>query len=80
MFFLWFSLFGISFIIVCIVHESEYQNLISACESRSFDVAKISIKSILKHLDINTLIINDAVTQANKMVIHTLLNDFTIDR
>ena len=37
-----------------------------------FKSVKTSLKSILKHPDINTPIINDAVIRANKMVIHTL--------
>ena len=39
-----------------------------------FKSTKSSLKSILKHADINTPIINDAVIRANKMVIHTLMN------
>uniref|UniRef100_A0A6C0AT92 Uncharacterized protein n=1 Tax=viral metagenome TaxID=1070528 RepID=A0A6C0AT92_9ZZZZ len=37
-----------------------------------FKSTKTSLKSILKHPEINTSIINDAVMRANKMVIHTL--------
>ena len=37
-----------------------------------FKSVKTSLKSILKHPEINTQIINDAVIRANKMVIHTL--------
>jgi len=37
-----------------------------------FKSIKTSLKSILKHPDINSSIINDAVIKANKIVIHTL--------
>ena len=37
-----------------------------------FKSIKTSLKSILKHHDINTPILNDAVIRASKMVIHTL--------
>jgi hypothetical protein len=40
--------------------------------SEFFKSVKTSLKSILKHPEINTPIINDAVIRANKMVIHTL--------
>ena len=37
-----------------------------------FKSTKTSLKSILKHPEINTKIINDAVVKSNKIVIHTL--------
>ena len=37
-----------------------------------FKSIKTSLKSVLKHPEINTKILNDAVVRANKMVIHTL--------
>jgi hypothetical protein len=37
-----------------------------------FKSVKTSLKSILKHHDINTPKINEAVIKANKIVIHTL--------
>ena len=37
-----------------------------------FKSIKTSLKSILKHPDINTNKINDAVIKANKIMIHTL--------
>ena len=37
-----------------------------------FKTIKTSLKSVLKHQDINLLKINDAVIRANKIVIHTL--------
>ena len=37
-----------------------------------FKSIKTSLKSILKHPEINTSKINDAVVKANKIVIHTL--------
>ena len=37
-----------------------------------FKSIKTSLKSVLKHPEINTSKINDAVIKANKIVIHTL--------
>ena len=37
-----------------------------------FKTTKTSLKSILKHPEINTKKINDAVIKCNKIVIHTL--------
>ena len=37
-----------------------------------FKSVKTSMKSILKHTEINTTIINNAVIKSNKIVIHTL--------
>ena len=37
-----------------------------------FKSIKTSLKSILKHTDINTTKINNAVIRSNKIVIHTL--------
>ena len=37
-----------------------------------FKSIKTSLKSVLKHPDINTHKINDAVIKANKIMIHTL--------
>jgi hypothetical protein len=37
-----------------------------------FKTIKTSLKSVLKHQDINLPKINDAVIRANKIVIHTL--------
>jgi len=37
-----------------------------------FKTIKISLKSVLKHPDINTKILNDAVVKSNKIVIHTM--------
>ena len=37
-----------------------------------FKSVKTSLKSILKHPEINTAIINNAVVKSNKIVIHTL--------
>ena len=37
-----------------------------------FRCVKVPIKHILKHIDINSSIISDAVVMANKIVIHTL--------
>ena len=38
-----------------------------------FKSIKTSLKSVLKHPEINTSKINDAVIKANKIVIHTLI-------
>ena len=37
-----------------------------------FKSIKTSLKSVLKHPEINTKILNDAVIKSNKIVIHTL--------
>ena len=37
-----------------------------------FKSIKTSLKSVLKHPELNTKIINDAVVKSNKIVIHTL--------
>ena len=36
-----------------------------------FKSIKTSLKSVLKHPEINTKILNDAVVKSNKIVIHT---------